>query len=227
MVNLKKKIHSSLAILAVLFFFPVNFIFSAVKAPLEGRKILIDPGHGTIDPRGRIINTGRKTNNGYREHKLNLEVSQKLRDYLTKLGAEVFMTRTSYDYWREGVSTPEDNKARGYFANEIGADAYLAIHCDWHPKRKFNGITTYYYSKNSRRLGSLIQNNLIKNLGARDRGLVRDSFSVLDAAQMPAVLVEIGYLSNDEEARKLLSPNYQDKIVKALSQALLSFFTTN
>lgn len=197
----------------------------AAESPLRGRKILLDPGHATINAEGRVINMGRKTRAGDEEHKLNLEISRKLKEHLALMGATVILTRTPEDYWREGVSTPEDNRDRGYFANDMEADAYLSIHCDWHPRPQYNGVTTYYYKRNSRKLGQSIHSDLIKELKANDRGLVRDSFTVLEAAEMPAVLIEMGYLSNNAEAKKLLSASYQEKIVKAIGRGLIAFFS--
>src|SRR5438876_228302 len=111
---------------------------------LAGHTIVLDPGHGVINFFGRIINPGRENNSGLKEHKLNMEIVVKLGGLLEKEGARILYTRTPADYWRESYSTVEDNTARALFANELKAEAYVSIHCDWDSKRRTNGVTTLY-----------------------------------------------------------------------------------
>jgi len=198
---------------------------ASAEPPLSGRRIVVDAGHGTIDFDRRIINTG-KSREGLYEHRLTMEIALYLGKILEEDGATVFYTRNRDDYWREGYGSAEDNKARAYFANELNADALICIHCDWNPSRRFQGVTTYYAKNNSAEMGGWIQRQLTKDLKATDRGLVRDSFTILDHAEVPTVLVETGFLSNRTEGKKLLQPAYQKRVAGALASALRGYFST-
>jgi N-acetylmuramoyl-L-alanine amidase len=192
---------------------------------LSGRRIVLDAGHATIDYEQRVINTGKTTRDGVSEHKIAFEIAQYLGKMLQDNGATVLYTRNREDYWRAGYSPGEDNKSRIYFANEVKADAFISIHCDWHPSRRFQGVTTFYLKDDSRRLGEIIQHQLVKDLRAFNRKLVNESFTVLDHAEVPAVLVETGFLSHRNESRKLLKPEYQKKVASALAAALRRYLT--
>jgi N-acetylmuramoyl-L-alanine amidase len=151
-------------------------------------------------------------------------VAQKLGTLLEKDGASVVYTRTPNDFWRESYNVVEDNKDRAAFANKIGAHAYISIHCDWDPRSRIHGVTTFYTKENSRKLGAEIHKNMIRTLGVKNRQLVRDSYTVLDTATMPAVLVETGFLSNGPEAKRLSMPGYQDKVAQALLAGIRNYF---
>lgn len=201
-------------------------VLSSVSAEpsLSGRRIVIDPGHGTIDFDRRVINTG-KSRDGVFENRITMEIALYLGKILEEDGATVYFTRNKEDYWREGYSPAEDNKARAYFANELNADALICIHCDWNPSRRFRGVTTFYEKPNSAELGSWIQRTLVRDLRTTDRGVVKDSFTILDHAEMPTVLVETGFLSNRSEGKSLLQSDYQKKVAGALASAIRGFFS--
>lgn len=197
---------------------------AGADAALSGRRVVLDPGHGTIDFERTVINSG-KSRDGVVENRLTMEIALQLGRMLEEDGATVFFTRDREDYWRSGYGSAEDNKARALFANDVNADAYISIHCDWHPSRRYHGVTTFYTKDNSRDLGARIQRQLVTDLKAYDRKLVRDSFTVLDHAEMPAVLVETGFLSHRTEGRKLLKAAYQKQIAAALASALRGYFS--
>ena len=194
------------------------------KSPLNGRAIVIDPGHGVINFEGKIINSGKVNHQGVTEHHLNMEISQRLGKILQEEGAKVIYTRTPFDYWRQSFSPAEDNRARAYFANQMKGEAYISIHCDWDPRPRISGVTTIYERPDARRLGELIQKRLVKNLKAKNRKLVRDSFTILDHTEMPAVIIETGFMSNRGESKKLKSVAYQLKIANCIADALRVFF---
>lgn len=192
---------------------------------LNGRLIVIDPGHGTINLEAQIVNSGKITRDGQPEHALTIAISQKVGDALQKEGARVVYTRTPYDYWRLGQDAAEDNKARALFANELQAEAYVSIHCDWTPRSTIHGVTTLYEVPESRRLAESIHREMVRHLKAKDRKVVRDNFTVLDHTRMPAVIVETGFMSHRSESRKLSNPAYQEKIAHAITDGLRRFFS--
>lgn len=195
------------------------------KSSLENRVILIDPGHGVINFKGRIINPGQENKLGHKEHRLTMAIGKRLGEILEKEGAKVYYTRTSRDYWRHAYNTIEDNETRAYFANEIGCEVYLSIHCDWHPSPKTQGVTTYYAKSHSKKLGEHVHRSLITSLKAKNRKLVLDTYTVLDKTDMPALIIETGFLSNRIEARKLASAAYQLKIAQAIAKGLKNYFS--
>ncbi len=192
---------------------------------LQGRVIVLDPGHAVLNYEQSVINPGKTGVNGAKENRVALNISQKLGDLLEKEGATVLYTRTPHDFWRESYNVVEDNKARAAFANGVKAHAYLSIHCDWHPRSRVHGVTTFYVKENSRSLGAHIQKSMVKDLHAKNRQLVKDSYTVLDVAEMPAVLIEAGFLSNWNEAKKLSSAAYQEKVAKALFNGVQAYFS--
>lgn len=203
------------------------FLLTALSLPLQaaspinGRTIAIDPGHGTIDFEGRIINSGKSTRDGrLSEYRLTFEMAQKLGKLIEQEGGRVIYTRTPQEYWRQGSSTTEDNKARALLANELKADAFVSIHCDWNPRQRMKGVTTYYKSSRSRKLAEEVQRKLVRQLKAFDRRVKQDSYTVLDVANMPAILVETGFLSNRSEAKKLATSDYQSKVAEAIFSGL-------
>ncbi|MFN0117765.1 MAG: N-acetylmuramoyl-L-alanine amidase [Elusimicrobiota bacterium] len=203
-----------------LFLFP-SLLFAS---PLRGKIIVIDAGHGTINSHGNIINSGKVNHRGI-ERKINLEISQKLGEFLKKEGAQVFFTRTEYDYWRINHSIVEDNQSRAFLANQLNADALLSIHCDWDPRPKVSGVTTLYYTPQSESLAHLVQGNLVKKTKSKNRKVVNEDFTILEYAKMPAIIIETGFLSNKIESKKIKNPEHQTKIVKAISLALKSYFS--
>ncbi len=192
--------------------------------PLKGKLIVLDPGHGVLNFDAEIINPGKVNNSGSMEHKLNMEITQKLGKLLEKEGARIIYTRTTSDYWREAYSTVEDNKNRSVFANELKADIFLAIHCDWHPKRKVQGVTTIYEKPESKRLAETIHRSMVRNLKARDRKVVCDSYTVLDVITMPGLIIECGFMSHRDESKKLARSAYQTQIAEAITKGLKTYF---
>jgi N-acetylmuramoyl-L-alanine amidase len=208
----------------------VFFILAATLAhaatPLAGRVIALDPGHGTIDYQGHLINSGKSSRDGKTwEYRITFEIAQKLGKMIEDAGGRVVYTRTPFDYWRQAATAPDDNRARALLANELKADVFLAIHCDWDPRSRISGVTTYYKTQQSRRLGKEIHSRLINKLGALDRRLQHDSFTVLDQTTMPTVLIETGFLSNRSEAKKLSDAEYQKKVAGAILAGLDGYFS--
>ncbi|MCB4756023.1 MAG: N-acetylmuramoyl-L-alanine amidase [Elusimicrobia bacterium] len=194
------------------------------QSPLFGHCIVIDAGHGTMNFDGIKINEGRVVKGLPPEHKLTLEIAARLKDLLEKEGAKVFMTRTPSNYWRQAYNAVEDNKERAIFSNLVGAEAFLSLHCDWDTRRWVRGVATYYNKKNSRRLGAILQRSLVKTLNAHDRQAGFDSFTVLESAEGPGVLIETGFLSHRSESKRLADPAYQKKMAAALTEGLKRYF---
>jgi N-acetylmuramoyl-L-alanine amidase len=193
--------------------------------PLAGHVIVIDPGHATKNEAGFIINPGARAKRGVYERDANLSVADKLRNLLEAQGAKVYMTRTITNPWRYGAQRTWDNRSRAIFANSLGAEAYVRIHCDWNRDRHYKGFTTYYFRWGSRPLARRIHRSMIAAIGQehRDNGVHRRSF-VSVTSQMPTVLLELGLLSNKQEGKDLGLDAFQSRVSQAISAGIVDYF---
>lgn len=190
-----------------------------------GKVILLDPGHATLNDWGVLINPGARARHGVWERDVALSVAAKVVPLLETQGAKVFMTRTPDNPWRyTGQRKEADNRARAIFANTLRAQVYVRIHCDWNRSRQFKGFTTYYYRWGSRELGKSFRKSFVQAFpDHRDNGLHRRSF-VSVTAKMPAVLLELGVLSNKAEAKDLANDAYQNRLAQAIANGFVDYF---
>ena len=185
---------------------------------------MLDPGHAVKNDAGKIINPGAQGRRGLLERDVALQVAETIAPLLEAQGAKVYMTRTRTNPWRYGYSSQGDNRGRAILANEVRADAYIRIHCDWNRDRRFKGFTTYFYRWGSRDLAESIHLALAAALpGHRDNDIKRRSF-VSASAHMPAVLVELGVLSNAAEGKELAEEAHQSHLAMAVAEGITNYF---
>ena len=184
---------------------------------LRGKVIVVDPGHGGSNP-GAVANNTRETDN-------NLAVSKKLRDKLTSAGAKVIMTReTDRTVAAEGSSLGQELAARVDIAEANNADIFVSIHSNSNPNPSIYGAMTFYPSGKSSQLALEVQNGIIKETGAVDKGTSSATFYVLRNTSMPSILVEMGFVTNAAEARKLQEDSYRNKIAQGIFDGVVSYF---
>jgi len=191
---------------------------------LAGVTIVLDPGHGTPDPGaiGYTKNTFEKDG--------NLAIAQKLAILLRSVGATVYLTRAG----DASPASPNYNKSDDLWsrvnkANDLNADLFISIHSNaW--TAQSHGTETHYSSINefntyseSYKLAKSIQDRLVKNLGLTDRGLVDSDFTVLNHTKMPAVLVEVAFISNPTEEGLLANDNFRQKAATGIYQGVLAY----
>jgi N-acetylmuramoyl-L-alanine amidase len=168
---------------------------------LRGRTIIIDPGHGGWDPgaKGRITT----------EAEINLQVSLKLRTWLQMAGARVLMT------WDNARAIPPDKKyrvqPRTEWINRQNADVLIDIHCNSGNSAFRNPQTFYWDGSASYHLAHDVQEEL-QYFTHSHRDVKRIDQYVLRYANVPAINVEIGYVTNPTEERLLMSPRYQEDL---------------
>lgn len=183
--------------------------------PLYGRIIVIDPGHGGSDP-GTIKNVL-----GVYEKEIVLEIGLRLGELLEEAGALVVYTRTDDSY----VSTFDRPK----IANLANAELLVSIHANSYEGTSARGVETLYnplYLENFR-LAQSVQSELAGYIEAVNRGVrPRTDLAVLNQAEMTAVLVEVGFVSHEEEVVLLTSSEYQQKIADGLFNGIQLFFIT-
>jgi hypothetical protein len=170
--------------------------------------IMIDPGHGGDPKYGG--DPGAIGPSGVHEKDVNLAVSEKLHSLMVNAGLEAYMTRVS------DVDVALAKRAE--MANTINANYFISIHSNASVSPTAHGTETYYYygSAPGKKLAEAVQAELIKATGLTDRGIKESGFYVLRATTMPAILVELAFLSNPEEERLLIDPEFQDKCAKAI-----------
>ncbi|WIW71866.1 N-acetylmuramoyl-L-alanine amidase family protein [Anaerosinus gibii] len=185
---------------------------------LAGKKILIDPGHGGTNP-GAV-------SYGFREVDNNLAVSLKLKTLLEKQGANVLLTRYEDENIAErGSSLREELQARVDISREYQPDIFVSIHTNSNENPNIQGAMTFYYDEESKKLANSIQTGLINSIKATDKGIAKENFYVLRNSEIPAVLVEMGFITNKNEAEKLNSDNYRDLIAQGISKGISEYFS--
>jgi N-acetylmuramoyl-L-alanine amidase len=210
-------------------------LVEAVSAAL----ICLDPGHGTppaigsqtepIGPGSRVRKI--KDGGGVRgEAEVALAIAKKTRTLLLRRGYRVAMTRTgpSFMYGSGG------NIARAQFCNRRQAALMLRIHADGSADTSRHGMSTLYPAFHrgwtddiyapSLRAARLVQRATVRATGARDDGLIqRSDLTGFNWANVPAILVETGFMSNPSERRRLQSSSYQWKVARGFTAGVAAF----
>tara|TARA_Y100000589_G_scaffold124579_2_gene118840 strand:+ start:6114 stop:7202 length:1089 start_codon:yes stop_codon:yes gene_type:complete len=174
--------------------------------------VVIDPGHGGPD-------TGAIGISGLRETDVVLDVSKTVTRLLSEKGVNVRMTRTK--------EIDLDLAPRVAIANRTGADIFVSIHANASrgKKRDINGLETFYYSGwRGRLLAQKIQNQILKvSPGSPDRGVRRGRYFVIRKTNMPAVLVEIGFVTGRLDARRLEKSIHRKRVAYAIAKGILEY----
>jgi N-acetylmuramoyl-L-alanine amidase len=171
------------------------------------KSVVIDPGHGGHD-------RGASYGLVYEKH-LNLDVSFRLNEYLRKKGMKTVLTRTRDQFISLGQ--------RSRTANANGRSVFVSIHFNWTYKRTSAGLETYYYSSSDYQLGRHVHSRIIGAMRGTDRGLKRRGFYVLRHTNIPAVLVEGGFISNSAERARVLQPWYRELLAQSIGSAILKY----
>jgi N-acetylmuramoyl-L-alanine amidase len=174
--------------------------------------VVIDPGHGGTDP--GAIGIG-----GIRETDVVLEVSKIVKNLLSEKGVKVRLTRKN--------EVDLDLPPRVYFANNTDADIFVSIHANASrgKRRDINGLETFYYRGwRGRLLAKKIQKQILRvSPGSPDRGVKQGRFYVIKNTRMPAVLVEIGFLTGRLDARRLEKTIHRKRLAYAIAKGILEY----
>ncbi|MBN2132565.1 MAG: N-acetylmuramoyl-L-alanine amidase [Sedimentisphaerales bacterium] len=172
--------------------------------------VIIDPGHGGKDP-------GTTSVHGVQEKRINLRVATKVAAALRRKGVSVTLTRRD-----DRFIELED---RADIANRRRADLFVSLHGDSAPDRSVQGFTLYIARAASPESYSAAQaiGRAMSGAGLEDRGIRRADYRVLVQTRGPAVLLEMGYLSNAWEASRLQDNAFQDRIAAAVADGILAY----
>lgn len=189
---------------------------------LAGVTIVIDPGHGGPDT-GAIGPTGTYEKNN------TLAIGLDLADLLRSAGAKVILTRRTDVTPAIGTYTESlDLQARTKIANDLQADLFVSLHNDAFSNPDIVGVSTFYsldspVSAQSQVFAESIQSELVKAVALSSRGVKNANFYVIKNTQMPAVLVEVGFISNPGEEKLLGTRDFQSKAARGIYTGILKF----
>ena len=190
--------------------------------------VYLDAGHGGYDPGASYF--------GISEKSLTLAIQNRVKAKLESEGYQVVTTRTSDTY----VDLTDRSRA----ANASESDIFVSIHINASGSSAAQGIETYYYQpyaeypsrinatyhanptrlSMSDTLANAIQSSLINATGAQNQGVKRQTFAVLRETTAPAVLLELGFLSNPQEAARLNTSAYQETLANAIVAGIKSYY---
>ena len=190
--------------------------------------VYLDAGHGGYDPGASYF--------GISEKSLTLAIQSRVKAKLESEGYQVVTTRTSDTY----VDLTDRSRA----ANASESDIFVSIHINASGSSAAQGIETYYYQpyaeypsrinatyhanptrlSMSDTLANAIQSSLINATGAQNQGVKRRTFAVLRETTAPAVLLELGFLSNPQEAARLNTSSYQETLANAIVAGIKSYY---
>lgn len=200
---------------------PVPKIIYNFTSGLKDKVIALDAGHGGSD-------SGAIGPNKTQEKIITMAVAQKVKTLLEQAGAKVLMTRqTDVDVFGPNASAVDELQARTKIANNAKADVFVSVHINAFTNPKVSGMATYYYQKTGydALLAKNIQDNLASISGVLNRGINSARFYVIKRTDMPAVLTELGFISNPDEEKILNTPKFQQQLAQGIVRGLDGFFT--
>lgn len=201
--------------------------------PLDNRTIVIDPGHGGIDG-------GASLGEHFHEKDINLAVSLKLRELLTAAGANVILTRDR-DISLENKSDLQSSRyrrdldARRDIVNNSKADIFVSIHSNcFRADPKSKGAIVFYHSESEEgkklalsvagSIDSIVYKDYLKSDSLKSK-VLPESLFILRASRVPGILLETGYMTNQEEGRLLRQDDFQSVMAEAVLEGLRKYFT--
>lgn len=201
-------------------------IATASNSHSENRQlysIVIDPGHGGIDP-GSI---GYKTKT--KESEINLAVSLYLYSLLEDFGFNTIMTRTTDD-GLYGLSSKDykkrDMQKRKDIISAINPDIVVSVHMNSYIRHNLRGAQVFYdkHSKQGEQLALCIQDQFSANLPASDKGVSIGDYYMLKCTAEASVIAECGFLSNEEDEKLLINKEYQQTLANCIFKGIVAYF---
>ncbi len=183
------------------------------------KTIVIDAGHGGIDPGTHL--------DGVTEKEINLKVAKYLANYLSNKNIEVIMTRTDDSLYQDDRN--KDILHRVKVANQSQADLMVSIHVNSFSTAEVFGGQVFYSQNSSEgeQLASEIQKQLIKIQPDNKRKTAAAPYYILQKTKITTVLVEMGFITNPQDRKRLTSTQGQKKTAKAIGEGIINYLTNN
>jgi N-acetylmuramoyl-L-alanine amidase len=180
---------------------------------LSGKRVVIDPGHGGDDLGGVA--------HGLTEAEVAADLAARIEGRLAATGVQVWLTRGP------SLRGRLDDAQRAEFANATGADLVISLHTDVAPSPQARGVATYYYGRDpatasalGEHLASLVQREIVARTDLPDCRSHAKAWDLLRRTRMPAIRVDVGYLSNAQDAARLADAAFRDTVAEAIVVAL-------
>lgn len=178
---------------------------------IRGKVIVLDAGHGGTDY-GAI-------RNGINEKDINLDVAKRVENILRRKGYKVGMTRANDIF----VSLEDRCK----ISASMNPSIFVSIHVNSCVGTEPRGIETHYYHDNSVELATTIHSKMTKAIQSPNRGLFKSKFYVINHTTVPAVLLEIGFISNDKERAELITPKRKQATAQAIAEGIIEYINSH
>lgn len=189
--------------------FSINSLANELPAAnLKGKVVVLDAGHGGTDPGAQRGITNEKD--------ITLSVVKYLSEFLKAQGIKVHLTRIDDTF----ISLQE----RVDITNRTNPNAFVSVHVNaMESSNEISGLETYFQTEQSKELASDIHKNLLDTLKVPDRNIRKAKFYVINRTEVPSVLAEIGFISNQDEREKLTNSDYQKQVAEGLAKGIILY----
>jgi N-acetylmuramoyl-L-alanine amidase len=190
---------------------------STGQSLLADKVIVIDPGHGGVYSGAAYY--------GLREADINLAVALKTRDRLAAIGATVILTRTTdANLAAPGASLADDLQRRVDVAKAAGADIFVSLHANADTDPSVVGVIGFYPAGRPDDLARALKDGAVLATGAVNGGVRPANFYVLRNSEIPAALLEMGFLTCSDEAARLGEDDYQNQLAEGVVRGIVRYF---
>lgn len=189
---------------------------------MNERVVVVDAGHGGSDP-------GKVGVNDALEKEINLAIAKKLKKELKKAGIKVVMTREE----DSGLTTDtvisskvEDMKERVRIINEVKPEIVVSIHQNSYQEGSVHGAQVFFFthSQEAEKAALLMQEKMREvDTGNKRQAKTNDTYYMLKKTEVPTIIVECGFLSNQEDAAKLVTEEYQQQMAAKICEGILEY----
>ena len=197
-----------------------------LSAPAQKPVVVLDSGHGDFDP-------GKIAADGTLEKDINLQIAQRVKQYLEASDVEVVMTRdsdTALSNESDSNKKTADMRNRCQLINDASPDLVVSIHQNSYHEEYVKGAQVFYYksSENGKRLAEILQKRFDYVLGDENTRAAKanDSYYLLLHVKSPIVIVECGFLSNWSEAALLNTEEYQDRVAWTIHMGIMEYLNS-
>lgn len=214
-----KIIILSIILMSIFWVSKVNAYFNTL--PLMGKSIYLDAGHGGRDPGAEYQNI--------KEKDINLAIVKKLKTTLEKYGATVYLTRDTDSDYSQGATNnkkKKDLQTRVDLINNSKSDMYISIHQNSYTQTKWRGLQVFYDNINTKnqQLAKIMTDTLKQELSNIRNAKNVNDYYMYRKITIPGILIETGFLTNEEDLKLLTNDKYQDQLALSIAKGIINYF---